>query len=417
MTYSAGTDCEALGTIDAVDDRAVPPTAHDQGSARRPDLVFTFAFGSWAGAAARNFSFPEDRFALALRADPRVGRALVCDDFRSAPRKLARTLLRRSGAQFPPSDVATHHSPLRLRRHHPVDLKAVERVYAGYERSIRRAAERRGLDRPVIVTANPFLAGFGAFSWAGPVTFYGRDEFALAGPHAEADRWWATTMEAYRGIRAKRRRVVAVSPQIIDRIAPTGLHAVVPNAVDGAEWERLPAPSEWFAALPSPRLLYVGALESRIDVAQIRQLAGEFADGSVTLVGPLIEPKHFQPLRGIRNIHIYPPVPRAEVVGLISHADVGLIPHIRNLGTESMSPLKLYEYLAGGLPVAAVDLPGIIGISPRVVLVPPDGDITAAVERALALGRDREEDRLAFVARHTWERRIDTVFDVALAPD
>jgi len=411
MSYSTGTVNEP---IDAVGDRVETVTITDD--APRPNILFTFAFGSWEGSAARNFSFPEDRFAQALLADPRVRRALVCDDFRSAPRKLARTLLGRNGAQFPPSEVATHHSPLRLRRQHPVDLGAVKRVYAAYERSIRRAAKRHGLERPVIVTTNPFLAGFGEFSWAGPVTFFGRDEFGCAGPPGAADAWWENTMEAYRQIRAKRRRVVAVNQQLIDRIDPAGLHAVAPNGVDATEWQRLPAPADWFAALPSPRLLYVGALESRVDVEQIRQVADEFADGSVTLVGPLAEPKHFEPLRGISNIHIHPPVPRAEVVGLIGHADVGLVPHVRNLGTEAMSPLKLYEYLAGGLPAAAVDLAGVVGISRRVVLVPPDGDMPAAVRRALALGRDREEDRLAFVARHSWERRIDVLFDVALAP-
>jgi teichuronic acid biosynthesis glycosyltransferase TuaH len=386
-------------------------------SGARSDIVFTFAFGTWGGAAVRNFSFPEDRFALALPGHARIGRVLICDHFRSAPRKFARTLLRRSEAEFPATDIAAQFSPLRLRREHPLSVNDVERVYAKYERGIRRAAARHGLNRPVIVTANPFLAGFGDFSWAGPVTFYSWDEFACSGAPPIADRWWSATMEAYRQIRAKRRRVVAVSSQIIDRIAPTGPHGVAPNAVDAAEWERLPPPPDWFAALPSPRILYVGGLQSRIDVEQIRHVAGEFAEGSVTLVGPLIEPKHFEPLQDVPNIRFYPPVPRTQVVGLIGYADVGLIPHIRNLGTEAMSPLKLYEYLAGGLPVAAVDLAGIVGISPRVALVSQGGDMAAAVRQALALGRDSEEARLAFVAQHTWNQRINLLLDIALSSD
>ena len=50
---------------------------------------------------------------------------------------------------------------------------------------------------------------------------------------------------------------------------------------------------------------------------------------------------------------------RPEIVSLIGTAEACLIPHVGNRLTEAMSPLKLYEYLAGGRPVAAVDLPPI----------------------------------------------------------
>jgi hypothetical protein len=41
--------------------------------------------------------------------------------------------------------------------------------------------------------------------------------------------------------------------------------------------------------------------------------------------------------------------------------------------TEAMSPLNPYEYLAGGRPVAAVDLPPIAGVDGRVALAPVGG--------------------------------------------
>lgn len=323
------------------------------GTGRR-DVIFTFAFTSWSGAAARGFCFSEDRLASALLEHPHVRRVLICDPFRSAPRKLVRALLGHRDTAFPTSDIATQHSPLRLKRDDPAGIKGIERAYAAYERGIRHAALRIGLDRPAIVTANPMLAGFGDFAWAGPVTFYAWDDLA---EHAPRRRWREANLEAYRRIHAKRRRVVAVTPGIIDRIAPTGPNAVIPNAVNEEEWLRPGEPPAWFAALPSPRLLYLGSLESRIDVAQVRGLAAAFPGGSIVLVGPLLEPGHFEALRALPNVHFHPQVPRTVVPGLIGHADVGLVPHVHSELTERMSPLKLYEYLAGGLPVAAVDLP------------------------------------------------------------
>jgi glycosyltransferase involved in cell wall biosynthesis len=376
------------------------------------DVVFTFAFTSWSGAAARGFSFPEDRLAGALRDHPRVRSVLVCDPFRSVPRKLARAVLGRSDTPFPETPSAAHHAPLRLRRDDPVSGRPLNRAYLAYERGIRDAARRQNLVRPAIVTANPILAGFGDFSWAGPVTYYGWDDWAALEPRR---RWWPAYAEAFERIRRTERRVAAVTPRIITRIAPTGPHLVVANGIDPGEWQELPPAPAWFSTLPLPRLLYVGSLQSRVDVEQIRSIAAAFPDASISLVGPLQEPGHFEPLRSIANVHIHPAVPRREVTGLIGAAHVGLIPHVRSALTEAMSPLKLYEYLAGGLPVAAVDLPGIAGVSERTVLTPPGADMVGAIRQALAMGRASETERLGFVAENAWERRFDSLLSLALA--
>ena len=112
---------------------------------------------------------------------------------------------------------------------------------------------------------------------------------------------------------------------------------------------------------------------------------------------------------------IHPRVSRSDIPGLLAHADVGLIPHVCSRLTEAMSPLKLYEYLAAGRPVAAVDLPGIAGVSDRVVTVPPSKDMVPAVRRALALGGQSESDRLSFVEQNSWEQRFEALLDIALA--
>lgn len=376
------------------------------------DIIFVLGFVSWSGAAARGFTFPEDRFASSLLSHARARRVLVCDPPRSALRRLARAMLRAHDSQFPTGSLVAHHAPLRLRSEDPGHPEAMSRAYAAYERGIRRVALQRGLEHPAVVTANPLLAGFGDFSWAGPVTYYAWDDWAASPP---LRRWWPSYSDAFARVREKQRRVVAVSTAIIDRIAPTAAHAVVPNGVDACEWKRLPPPPAWFARRPSPRLLYVGSLESRIDTQQLRGLATAFPSGSVTLVGPLLDEAHFASLRDIPNVMIHPRVSRSDIPGLLAHADVGLIPHVRSRLTEAMSPLKLYEYLAAGRPVAAVDLPGIAGVSDRVVTVPPSKDMVPAVRRALALGGQSESDRLSFVEQNSWEQRFEALLDIALA--
>jgi glycosyltransferase involved in cell wall biosynthesis len=80
-----------------------------------------------------------------------------------------------------------------------------------------------------------------------------------------------------------------------------------------------------------------------------------------------------------------------------------------------MSPLKLYEYLAAGRPVVAVDLPPLRGVDGRVFLVGEEEDFAEATRAALARGPAPEAERELFVEQHSWQRRHERVLDLALS--
>jgi hypothetical protein len=159
----------------------------------------------------------------------------------------------------------------------------------------------------------------------------------------------------------------------------------------------------------------VGTLDSRLDIAALLAIARARPEATVVLVGALLDPAHLRPLRAEPNIEIHTQLSRSAVTGLIRVAEVGLVPHVRSPLTEAMSPLKLYEYLAGGLPVVAADLPPMRGVDPRVLLVGGSGGYPAAVESALALGPAAENDRLTFVQTNSWAARHECLLDLALA--
>jgi teichuronic acid biosynthesis glycosyltransferase TuaH len=376
------------------------------------DVIFVLYSRSWAAAVAEGLSFGEGRLAAALSDHPRVGRLLLVNPHRSVGARLWRSV--RPRYPNPPHRDRVHlHEPLRLRRADSSDPSDLRRTIRRYEASLRRAAGRLAFTLPAVITANPLLAGFGAFDWAGPVTFYAWDDWTS---DFKRPNLVPAFEESFAEVRAKRRRVCAVTEAALERIGPTGPHAVIPNGVEPAEWRDIGQPPEWFARLPRPRLLYVGSLESRIDVEQLADVSAAYPGGSVVLVGPLADEAHFAAVRERRNVVIHAGfAPRSEVVNLIGAAEACLIPHVGNRLTEAMSPLKLYEYLAGGRPVAAVDLPPIARVEGRVALAPPGGELAPAVARALALGPAPEAERLQFLARHAWTRRFDELLAIALA--
>lgn len=377
------------------------------------DVVFTFSFVSWQAAGERGWFMPEDRLARALPTNERVGRVLVCDPLRSLPIKLIRDRMARDGVAFPSGERAQLLQPVGLRRRYPIAPTAVERRVAAYERALLRGVRRMGLRDPVVITANPLVAGLSELSWARAVTFYATDDWAAYPPHR---RWWPAYRESFARLASSGRRVAAVSEAVLERVAPTGPSRVIPNGLEPDEWTGPPTPPRWMNGLSRPLLVYAGTLDSRLDLAALSAIARTTPEARLVLVGPLADPQHLAPLREMGNIEIRPPLGRRELAGLLRSADVGLIPHVRSPLTEAMSPLKLYEYLAAGLPVLAADLPPMRGVAPaRAVLVEESGDYAAGARDVLARGRAGERERIAFAQVNSWGARHEQILDLALA--
>ena len=411
-------------------------------SKMRQDVVFSFSYLSWQAAADRGWFGTEDRLARGLLVHERVERLLVCDLMRSLPAKLLRDCqvgAAGRAATFPTSDSARLLRPTRVRRDYPTSIGGVRRACAALDRALEREARRMGLHEPAVIVANPLLAGFAEFAWAGPVTFFATDDWLAYEPHR---RWWPAYNESFARVRSRGRRVCAVSSAALERIAPTGPSAVVPNGIDPGEWRgspqarlegpvgpprgegagsRLREDAGPLGGPASPLLLYTGSLDSRLDVPALLQIAREIPEATIVLVGPLLAPDHLAPLRAAPNVEIRAPLERPELIELVRAADLGLLVHRELPLTRAMSPLKLYEYLAAGLPVVATDLPPVRGVHPSVELVDrqgggcDEGDYPRAARAALARGRAGEPERLAFIERSSWRARHDELLSVALA--
>jgi teichuronic acid biosynthesis glycosyltransferase TuaH len=377
------------------------------------DVVYSFSKVTWQAAWRRGSFMSEDRLAHSLIGDDRIERLLICNPARNGAIKLARQVSRGERAPFPAEDRINLVEPLSLRRGDPTSVGAVQRAYVAYDRAIARAARRHGLEDPYVITGNPLMAGFAELRWARGVTWYAIDDWA---EHPAYSRWWDVYRESYRRVRERKRRVAAVSQGLLSRLDPGGPSIVVSNGLDPDEWRGASCAPEWVAGLPRPLFVYVGALDVRIDVDWIRALALAEPTAGVLLVGPLMAPEHLAPLRELANVRFRPELDHAGVCGLLRAADVGLLPHRVTRLTTAMSPLKLLEYLAAGLPVAATDLEPVRAVGhPRVRLVPEGGDFAAAARSALALGRAPEQERLHFLAENSWRSRHERLLDLALA--
>jgi teichuronic acid biosynthesis glycosyltransferase TuaH len=387
-------------------------TMSDAGTPR--DVVFTFHTETWDDAQRRGMARPPDRLLETLMTTERVRRLLVANPFRSAPARALRWLAGSRQAPFPSTDRCASVTPLRLARQLPTRLQPLERVCRRYEQRLHAAAQRMRLDAPAVITVHPHVAAFCSFSWASSVTYYARDDWA---DHPAMAPWAHLNASVTDLVRERRVRICAVSHELLERIGPTGRSAIVPNGILAEEWMNPLRPPTWFTELPRPRLLYTGTLDQRLDTTAVEHVARAFPHGSVVLLGPIGDPAAIASLRSEKNIYVQVASDRAELTAVVHAADVGLLPHRRTSLTEAMSPLKLYEYLAAGLPVVATALQPIVRsqLTPQVLLVQDSADFPAAIQQALARGHVSDHQRHAFIEANRWEQRHETILNVALS--
>lgn len=164
------------------------------------------------------------------------------------------------------------------------------------------------------------------------------------------------------------------------------------------------------AALPRPRAVFVGALnELKLDVGALEALADAepglslVVAGPRTLAGPAFSAR-LDALGARPNVTLAGGRPYAGLPRLLAGMDVALVPYLRNRYTAGVFPMKVYEYLAAGLPVVATGLPELAGLGSQVRLADDPGAFVAAVREALAADGG-VAGRQALARANTWEAR------------
>jgi glycosyltransferase involved in cell wall biosynthesis len=133
---------------------------------------------------------------------------------------------------------------------------------------------------------------------------------------------------------------------------------LLPNGVPDFFFEASPkANDDPVAKLPHPRIGYLGNIFSHLDFRLLEDLFTQNSSWHLVLVGPVERGAPISKLAALPNVHFLGKRPYQAVPSVLSEMDVGLIPFVVNDFTRAINPLKLYEYLAVGLPVVGTRLP------------------------------------------------------------
>ncbi|GAA6527715.1 glycosyltransferase [Intrasporangium sp. DVR] len=270
-----------------------------------------------------------------------------------------------------------------------------------------RAVRRLGFGSPLLWVNDPDGAAvLEATGW--PALYDVTDDWLLA------DRDAAETSRRARAealLLARARVVVVCSPALARAKGSRREVALVPNAVDVTDYRR---PRTRPDDLPEgPCALYVGtAHRDRLDVELCALTAEAIGPRAhLVIVGPVaLEPEDVHRLQRAGAV-LLGPRPAPEIPAYLQHADVLLVPHVVTPFTDSLDPIKLYEYRAVGRPVVSTPVAGFRDAGDPQVAVAERSDFVAAVLERTAPGWGRASD-LPEAEVPSWSDRVEVMAHV-----
>jgi glycosyltransferase involved in cell wall biosynthesis len=270
------------------------------------------------------------------------------------------------------------------------------------------ALRRAGFDRPQVAYADHFLQD-GLLRAVSPERVLFRRADNLAGfPGAGAD---FAVREAEFARRAD--LTICTTESSASHMAKEGVNRpmVVPNGIQlDRFFDQAPVPVEYLGD-DRPIIVFVGASEHRVDIDLMVRGATELRQFRWVVIGPF-DGAARERLRAA-GAHLLGSRAHASLASYLQHARVGIVPFsMTRHGAliREVSPLKVLEYAASGLPVVGMkgcqyptDLPTPLSICGTV-------DAFLQAVKDFAEGPKPERPRMSQFASHTWSARLGPLF-------
>jgi 2-polyprenyl-3-methyl-5-hydroxy-6-metoxy-1,4-benzoquinol methylase len=194
--------------------------------------------------------------------------------------------------------------------------------------------------------------------------------------------------------------------EIVATLFPEKYVLIMPNAADFEHFcdaKKMPIPSD-LQHIPQPILGFMGSLASWIDVSILKEVAKLRPDWSIVLLG-----NDYLGIEGMLadcpNVFFLGRKLYHELPPYVGQFAVGMVPfQVRDM-THSSSPIKMYEYLAAGVPVISTPIQEAVDCP----YVATGATATEWIEKIQDLITQNSDEFQSFALEESWEARVKQI--------
>lgn len=282
-------------------------------------------------------------------------------------------------------------------------------------RAIQRFIRRVAAGAPVLAHVfHPAFESYAELLKPDALVYHPFDAFS------KTDDWTEALRAMEQRLTERADLVVAPSTMVVQSLAapPRSTPVILPNGADFPAFNGAigaPAPSD-LAAIPHPRVGYVGRITTKVDMAVLGALARRMPDVHFVMVGPVIgfgknAPRHadLAAATGLRNVHFLGDKPVTDLPSYTANLDAGLLLYRTDPGWWiGASPLKLYEYLAAGIPTISSNSRFELPADHLIPIAESLEDWETLIRSAVSHDDDFERHRRIACARgNSWDVRAE----------
>lgn len=229
----------------------------------------------------------------------------------------------------------------------------------------------------------------------------------------------------YDRIRKRADMIFTVSEGLIDFFGKKEHVLYIPNGVDAAHFEAGDSSKlkeQYFpkslkekrASQKTTIIGYHGVIQSRVNTGIIQHIANQKPEWDILIAGPVWKEmkKEIDALAALPNVHFAGPVPYMQLPHFIQLFDAAIIPHRVDRFTNSMNPLKMYEYLAAGKPIVSTAIAGADYFHDEIHLAVSPQEFVDGLEKVLHEDKpELHERRQRAVSVHSWKQRVGVMLN------
>ena len=275
-------------------------------------------------------------------------------------------------------------------------IRAVNRFSVA--RTLRKINRYSDEEETILVTTVPNACDYVDSAAADKVVYYCVDDFS-EWPGLDKEGILAMEDELIR----KSDLFIATSKKLYERLSLTGkptfllTHGVDLDIFSSEATREL----ESLAGIPAPRACYFGLFDERTDQDLFLSLAQSLSSVSFVIAGKI--EASIKELERLPNVHFLGFVPYEKLPLLVAGMQLLLLPYRVNKLSESLSPLKLKEYLATGLPVISSPISAALEYKDLITIASGFEDWQSCISEALQqTAGDRKDKILKTLSGESW---------------